>query len=216
MNDLPEELIFRMAIKMNYSDIIEFCSSSSTLKEMCNTSYFWKQKYISEYGNPTTMKNINDIKYMIKISDDIKNIRTVLEKYSEEFINDNYGGNDKLNYSNREKLVHKLTELLYNILSCDKNFEYFEEDLTKRDIIFNISQLECAFDAYYDIVIASSGLSEEKYIDKYFEVDDEPLSDMLELFYHYIQKIYEHDNQTIYETKLDSYSDSDETIIYNT
>jgi hypothetical protein len=109
MNNVPEELTFSIASKMNYNDIIEFCSSSSILKEMCNTSYFWKQKYISEYGNPTIMKNINDIKYMVKISDDIKNIRTVLEKYSEEFINDNYGGNDKLNYSNREKLVHKLT-----------------------------------------------------------------------------------------------------------
>lgn len=52
MDNLPDDMILELALKMSMKDLHETCNINSRYNELiCNNQPFWRRKFISDYGN---------------------------------------------------------------------------------------------------------------------------------------------------------------------
>ncbi|GAG60386.1 unnamed protein product, partial [marine sediment metagenome] len=74
--DLPPDMWFKLAMEMNYPDLINFCLSNKRINQkVCNQEYFWKYKLnrdFFEYKNSFLDKNVKE-KYKLLYSLDVVN-----------------------------------------------------------------------------------------------------------------------------------------------
>ena len=47
---LPFEILFQSLLLLSYNDIINFCLTSKEASNVCDSDYFWYQKFIYDYG----------------------------------------------------------------------------------------------------------------------------------------------------------------------
>ena len=47
---LPFEILFQSLLLLPYKDIINFCLTSKEASNVCDSDYFWYQKFIYDYG----------------------------------------------------------------------------------------------------------------------------------------------------------------------
>ena len=61
---LPSETIIEIALRLPVSDISLYCQTSKRFNDMiCNNNYFWREKFLYDYGPPEDDVNITSWKY---------------------------------------------------------------------------------------------------------------------------------------------------------
>jgi len=120
-NKLPADVLFTIALKSNYEDIIHTCLSNKRFNQLvCKKDSFWRLKYQKDFGKP----NPRDV-YKLKSEEQaMQNIDPRILKFMNKFYNF-----EKLKYSAQKDLYQKLFKDINSKIEEDQE-EYgsFEED----------------------------------------------------------------------------------------
>lgn len=66
MSNLPTNVIFNILLNSDLPTINNLCKSNSQINNICQNEYFWRQKYIKDYGMPSTSHEMISWKNLYK------------------------------------------------------------------------------------------------------------------------------------------------------
>lgn len=81
MDTLSKDTLILLAMELNYSDIIKFCSTSKKInKYVCQNNDFWRNRLYKEYPFARNLDTKNSKKLFQEIESEINNINTLTEE----------------------------------------------------------------------------------------------------------------------------------------